>query len=78
MDSNQSLDYHLREALLHIEKAVNHSIEGVNSKQLSSQQVGKKWEVFIGQFLNHVRVKGKENRLNLFSWINFSKVYKSN
>ncbi|WP_410511132.1 hypothetical protein PaeBR_13545 [Paenibacillus sp. BR2-3] len=71
---NQTIDHHLREALAHLEQAINQSIHTVMENQASSKEIGAKWEQFLGEFYGMVKDKGKKTRINLLSWISFSKI----
>ncbi|MFD1773346.1 hypothetical protein [Paenibacillus rhizophilus] len=71
---NQTIDHHLREALAHLEQAINQSIHTVMENQSSSKEIGGKWEQFLGQFYGMVKDKGKKSRVNLLSWISFSRI----
>lgn len=71
---NQTIDHHLREALAHLEQAINHSIHTVLENQATSKELGSKWEQFLGEFYGMVKDKGKKTRINLLSWISFAKI----
>ncbi|QWU17689.1 hypothetical protein SAMN04487895_10592 [Paenibacillus sophorae] len=71
---NQTIDQHLQEALAHLEEAINQSIHTVMENQTSSKEIGGKWEQFLGQFYGMVKDKGKKSRINLLSWISFSRI----
>jgi hypothetical protein len=70
------VDHHLQQAFAHLKEALNVSIGMVEQKQANKSEVGKRWEVFFGEFFNMVKTKGKEHKLNLLSWISFSKLWK--
>lgn len=71
---NHTIDHHLREALAHLEQAINQSIHTVLNNQATSQELGNKWEQFLREFYGMVKEKGKKTRVNLLSWISFAKV----
>ncbi|WP_025692199.1 hypothetical protein [Paenibacillus zanthoxyli] len=71
---NEAIDQHLQEALTHLEEAINLSIHSVMDNQASSNEIGGKWEQFLGQFYGMVKDKGKKSRINLLSWISFAKI----
>jgi len=75
VENKKSLDFHFQEALIHIEKAIDQSIESVLSNEVSAQQIGQRWETFISQFLYYVRIKGKEKGINFFKWINIRRIF---
>lgn len=58
---NQTIDHHLREALTHLEEAINQSIHTVTQNEASSKEIGGKWEQFLGQFYGMVKDKGKSH-----------------
>lgn len=72
--SNQTVDNHLREALAHLEIAINLSIQSVLEDQATSKELGGKWEQFLREFYGMVKDKGKKTRINLLSWISFAKI----
>ncbi|TXK84416.1 hypothetical protein FU659_08970 [Paenibacillus sp. N3.4] len=67
----QNVDFHLREALSHLETALNQSIRSVLENDDTKKEIGLKWEKFLGAFIGQVREKGKKSRLNLLGWITF-------
>jgi len=71
---NQEIDEHLREALSHIEAAINSSIIAGVENPSGQKLIGQKWEAFLGQFFEYARVKGKEQRVNLLGWISFPRI----
>jgi hypothetical protein len=72
----QKVDYHLQQAFAHLKEALNESIGMVLENQGTKAAVGKKWEVFLGEFFGMVKSKGKESKLNLLSWISFPRLWK--
>lgn len=71
---NETIDRHLREALAHLEQAIDQSIRAAQENKSASQELGGKWEQFLGEFFGMVKNKGKQSRINLLSWISFSKI----
>jgi hypothetical protein len=67
---------HLRQALLHLDTALNVSIELIQENPDSKKLVGTIWEEFLGTFFGKVRKKGKEHNVNLLSLISFPKLRK--
>jgi hypothetical protein len=67
----QSVDYHLQQALSHLEAAVNISIALCLKNQEEKPIIGNKWEKFLGEFFSLIREKGKQSRLNLLALISF-------
>ncbi|WP_134701910.1 hypothetical protein [Ammoniphilus sp. YIM 78166] len=72
----QKVDHHLQQAFAHLREALNASVGLVLANPSEKGSVGKKWEAFLGEFFNMVKTKGKESKLNLLSWISFSKMWK--
>jgi hypothetical protein len=72
----QKVDHHLQQAFAHLREALSVSITMVLNKQISKEEIGKRWEVFFGEFFGMVKTKGKENKLNLLSWISFPKIWR--
>lgn len=73
---SQKVDHHLQQAFAHLREALNVSIGLVLNNQVQKGEMGKKWEAFLGEFFSMVKKKGKENQLNLLSWISFPKLWK--
>lgn len=73
-EEKQDIDYHLGQALSHIRMAIDQSITSVQENQQLQKEIGKKWEVFIGEFFDYIREKGKQYRINLLTWIRFPKL----
>jgi hypothetical protein len=67
---------HLRQALSHLDSALNMTIESLRENPDSKKTVGSIWEEFLGTFFGKVRRKGKENNINLLSLISFPKLRK--
>lgn len=74
MVDEQQIDDHLRQALSHIELAINLSIIAGVENSSEQKLIGQKWERFLGQFFEFARVKGKEQRVNLLGWISFPRI----
>ncbi|KZE72433.1 hypothetical protein [Paenibacillus jamilae] len=72
--SEQNIDNHLREALAHLEMALNQSVRSVLENDSAKKEIGLKWERFLGEFMGQIREKGKKSRLNLLSWISFPRI----
>lgn len=70
----QKIEDHLRQALSHIELAINSSIRAGVEDPSGQKQIGLKWEEFLRQFFEYARVKGKEQRVNLLGWISFPRI----
>ncbi|MHB1653357.1 MAG: hypothetical protein ACYCVD_12885 [Desulfitobacteriaceae bacterium] len=74
MEEEQSIEHHLKQALSHLEAAINLSV--VRGAQDPQQQkiIGHQWEVFLAQFFGYARDRGKEYRVNLLGWISFPRL----
>ncbi|MGW8957923.1 hypothetical protein [Paenibacillus maysiensis] len=72
--SEQNIDNHLREALTHLESALNQSVRCVLENDSAKKEIGLKWERFLGEFMGQIREKGKKSRLNLLGWISFPRI----
>jgi hypothetical protein len=68
------LDYHLREALAHLEAALNQSVNTIIENEGKKKEIGLRWEQFLGQFFGRVREQGKKTRINLLGLISFSRI----
>lgn len=71
---SHTVDSHLKEALTHLETAMNISIHTVLENESARKEIGQKWEQFLGQFYGLVKEKGKKSRINMLSWISFAKI----
>ena len=74
MVEDQKIEDHLRQALSHIESAINSSIIAGVEDPSGKKLIGQKWEFFLGQFFEYARAKGKEQRVNLLGWISFARI----
>ncbi|MEC0182833.1 hypothetical protein P4H61_15215 [Paenibacillus peoriae] len=72
--NEQNIDNHLREALTHLESALNQSVRCVLENDSTKKEIGLKWERFLGEFMGQIREKGKKSRLNLLGWISFPRI----
>ncbi|UUZ86121.1 hypothetical protein LJK88_23470 [Paenibacillus sp. P26] len=72
--AEQNIDYHLREAISHLETALNQSVRTVLENEGAKKEIGGKWETFLGEFISMVREKGKKSRINILGWITFPRI----
>ena len=70
----QEISQHLDEAYKHLSEALNLSVRAVQDDKSMERPTAALWEQFLGNFFRNVRMKGKEDRLNLMSIVSFSKV----
>lgn len=68
--------HHLKQALSHLETALNITVQSLRNNPGCKKLVGTIWEEFLGTFFSRVRSKGKENNVNLLSLISFPKLRK--
>lgn len=74
--SHSAIKEHLNQALNHLHEALQLSIQTVLSDKGQQSVVGRLWEQFLGQFFDAIRTKSRESKLNLMSWISFSKIWR--
>lgn len=72
----EKVDYHLQQAFAHLREALNVSIRLVLDKSEKKAEIGRKWEIFLGEFFGLIKAKGKESKLNLLTWISFPKLWR--
>ncbi|UOF92035.1 hypothetical protein LSG31_07330 [Fodinisporobacter ferrooxydans] len=72
----ETVDQHLKQAFSHLREALDLSIQMVQNDTNAKGSVGRLWEGFLGEFFNMIRVKGKESRLNLLSFVKFPSLWK--
>jgi hypothetical protein len=75
-ESDEMVINHLRQALMHLDMALNVTIESLREKPESKKLVGTIWEEFLGTFFGKIRKKGKEHNVNLLSLVSFPKLRK--
>ncbi|MGZ4163960.1 MAG: hypothetical protein ACXVDE_09250 [Tumebacillaceae bacterium] len=73
---NSEINHHLKEAYQHLQAALDISIQDVKNNKSEEKPIGQVWESFLGDFFRSLRVKGKENKLNLLSFVSFTKLLK--
>ncbi|TYR80253.1 hypothetical protein FZC66_14085 [Priestia megaterium] len=73
-DQNNDVIDHLKQAISHLESAINLTIQSIKSNPNSKKMLGKVWEDFLGAFFSKVRSKGKEHNINLLGLISFPKL----
>ncbi|SEB62647.1 hypothetical protein [Paenibacillus sp. GP183] len=69
-----NVDYHLREALRHLEAALNQSVNTIVEDNGKKKEIGLSWEQFLGQFMGMVREQGKKTKINLLGLVSFSRI----
>jgi hypothetical protein len=70
----ENVEQNLKDALEHLNEALDISIASILRDEKTKTEIGKNWEVFLGDFFNLLRVKGKESRLNLLSFVKFPRL----
>jgi hypothetical protein len=73
-ENEQNLELHLREALSHLERALEQSIQLIQTNESLKKKVGQDWEGFLGKFMGNVREKGKVSKINLLGLISFPRI----
>lgn len=73
---DQTVDFHLQQAMSHLEMALNKSMQAVLQKESSQKEQAQIWEGFLGRFFAAVRDMGKLHRINLLGWISFQRIMK--
>lgn len=76
MEQNEQVIGHLRQAISHLDAAINLTINSLKTDPSSKKSIGTIWEEFLGAFFGKVRSKGKENNINLLGLISFPKLKK--
>jgi hypothetical protein len=71
MIMDNTIDYHLQEALSHLEMALHKSVSTITENEGAKKQVGHKWEEFLSKFFHSVRENGKKSRINLLGLFTF-------
>jgi hypothetical protein len=69
-----NIDYHLREALTHLEAALNQSVNTIIGNDAKKKEIGLRWEQFLRQFFGMVKEQGKKAKINLLSMISYSRI----
>jgi hypothetical protein len=72
----EAISDHLNQALSHVRQALELSVQAVTRDGQPQAAVSQKWEYFLGQFFDEVRIASRAHRINLLSWISFSKLWK--
>lgn len=72
--NEQSLELHLHEALSNLERALEQSIQLIQTNESLKKKVGQDWEEFLGKFIGNVREKGKISKINLLGLISFPRM----
>ncbi|WP_338752282.1 hypothetical protein [Bacillus sp. FJAT-52991] len=75
-EHNEEVISHLRQALLHLDYALQSTMDAIVNNPQSKKTLGKVWEDFLGTFFGKVRSKGKEHNINLLGLISFPKLRK--
>lgn len=73
---NPEIRRHLNEAFKHLQEALQISIQSILADRNMQKPIGEAWEQFLGNFFQMIRIKGRENKLNLLSLISFSKIWR--
>jgi hypothetical protein len=71
LNLDKTIDYHLQEALSHLEMALHKSVSMIAEQESNKKAVGQKWEEFLGNFFHSVREHGKKSKINLLGLFSF-------
>lgn len=63
----------LRQAMVHLENALDTSIQSVKEEENNKSMTLDIWEEFMKTFMKKVKTKGKENDLNLLGMMSVPK-----
>ncbi|KLU60771.1 hypothetical protein CEB3_c27440 [Peptococcaceae bacterium CEB3] len=74
MEELPDIDEHLKEALSHLEQAIEQSVRMIVREPAAQKELARAWELFLGDFLGSVREKGKQYGVNLFNLISFPRL----
>ncbi|WP_100401351.1 hypothetical protein [Bacillus sp. FJAT-42315] len=75
-EQNEEVISHLRQALLHLDHALQSTTAAIVNNPQAKKTLAKIWEDFLGTFFGKVRSKGKESNINLLGLISFPKLRK--
>lgn len=73
---NERISSHLEAAFRHLSEALQLSVEAVSKDAKLKAAIGPLWEQFLGRFFDAIRFHSKESKLNLLSWVSFSKMWR--
>ncbi|MFC7441602.1 hypothetical protein [Laceyella putida] len=76
MESQATIEQHLKQAFYHLTTAVNQSLQQVMQNEDAKQRLGAMWEAFLVQFFDYVKKQGKINNLDMLGWIPKTKLTK--
>jgi hypothetical protein len=76
VNNRDNIEQHLSQAFSHIEQALDLSIEEYKRIKDSQEALGRQWEEFLGRVYHSIKEKGKANRINLLSWVSFTRLRK--
>jgi len=76
MKQNEQVIEQLREAMAHLDQALNLSAQSLKEDPKSKKMIGAIWEEFLGSFMGRVRSKGKESNINLMGMFPYFKLRK--
>jgi hypothetical protein len=76
MESQTSIEQHLKQAFYHLSVAVNESLDEMKKNEIAKKRLEAMWETFLSQFFNYVKEKGKESNINIIKAIPLPKLTK--
>jgi hypothetical protein len=74
---NNQIAEHLEQALNHLNQALHISVQAVLQDTKLKDPIGRLWEQFLGRFFDAIRTKSRESKVNVLSWISFTKMWRS-
>jgi hypothetical protein len=74
---NNQISEHLEQALSHLNQALHISVQAVLQDAKLKAPIGRLWEQFLGRFFDAIRIKSRESKVNILSWISFTKMWRS-
>jgi hypothetical protein len=75
-EQNREVIQQLRQAMAHLDNALNISLRTVKEDPDSKKLIGEIWEEFLGSFIGRVRSKGKESNINIMGFFPLLKIRK--
>jgi hypothetical protein len=75
-EQNREVIQQLRQAMAHLDNALNISLRTVKEDPDSKKIIGEIWEEFLGSFIGRVRSKGKESNINIMGFFPLLKMRK--
>ncbi|PLR78736.1 hypothetical protein CU633_04085 [Bacillus sp. V3-13] len=65
---------HLKQALSHLDEALHITIRTLREDPASKNDMGSLWEEFLGTCFRHIKMVGKESKINLLNLVSFARL----